>query len=114
MRLEQVLFIILLVPSKQINWLYTIPTAPWLVAFSIPLLITWSRPTRPVYAIMLLILFTSHNAAQMAYTCFPDLPDLPDENHSMVLKYSRCKCMNNKLALIATAIISVGIVLKRA
>jgi hypothetical protein len=99
------------VPSKQINWLYTAPAVPWLVAFSILFIIAWSGPTRPIYAILMLVLFTSQNAAQMVYNCFPDLPD---GNHKIVLNYSRRRCMNNKLALIAAALVFVAIVVKKA
>lgn len=112
MRLEDILFLILLIPSEQINRIYMIPIVPWLVAFSMIPLLAWSRPrgvAGVASVIVMLVFFNAQNAAQMVYSCYPT----PPENY-LEVEYSRRKCMNNKLALVATVVISLGIVVKRA
>jgi hypothetical protein len=108
MALDRLLFLILLVPYGQVKQLYAISLVPWLVTFSIPFLIVWSRPQRPIYAISLIVLLSLHIAAQMVYDCYPD------EKEGQVLVYSRQKCTNSKLVLFTTVAISTVAVLKRA
>lgn len=112
MRLEDILFLILLVPSEQINRIYTNPIVPWLVEFSMLPLLAWSRPTGVtglISVIVMLVFFNAQNAAQMIYSCYLDPPD-----NYLEVTYSRRKCMNKKLAVVATVVISLGILVKRA
>jgi len=108
MALDGLLFLILLVPYGQVKQIYAIPLVPWLAAFSIPFLIVWSRPQRPIYAISLIVLLSLQIAAQMVYDRYPD------EKDGQVLVYSRKKCTNSKLGLFTTVAISTVVILKRA
>jgi hypothetical protein len=99
MTLDRLLFLILLTHYGQVKQIYAIPLVPWLVAFSIPFLIVWSRPQRVVYAISLILLLSLHVAAQMGYDCYPD------EKDDLVLVYSGRKCRNSKLVLFVTIVI---------
>jgi hypothetical protein len=108
MGLDELLFLILLVPYGEIKQIYDIALVPWLVALSIPFLIVWSRPQRAIYAISLMALLSLHIAAQMVYDCYPD------EKDGLVMVYSRQKCTNSKLVLFTTVAISAVVILKRA
>jgi hypothetical protein len=108
MALDRLLFLILLVPYAQVKQLYAIPFVPWLIVFSMPFLIVWSRPQRAIYAISLIVLLSLQIAAQVVYNCYPD------EKDGLVLVYSKQKCTNSKLVLVTTIAISTVVILKRA
>jgi hypothetical protein len=108
--LERLLFLFTLIPSGYVQKFYAIPYVPWLVAFSIPFLITWSqpRPQRAVYAIPLIVLLNLHIVTPMIYNCDPDGRD------GGFLVYSRKKCANSKLVLCTSITISIVVILRRA
>ena len=109
MDIDRLLYLILLVPYGKVKSFYALPLVPWLVAFSIPLLIISSRrPQRAIWAISLMCLLNLHIAAQMLYTCYPE------EKDGLVLNYSRRKCIESKIVVFMAITFSAVLIVMKA
>jgi hypothetical protein len=115
MTLDQLLTIFICIPPSDVRQFFAIPLVPWLVAFSIPFLVTrfradTSATIRAIYSICLIGLSGSYINGQKNHNCYLDVRD----GMVMVEEYSGRKCRDSRIVMWVHAGIGAVVILRRA